>query len=160
MAFTVKDRYVFSGLSFECFQRTAVPPALNVHEVGVQTDEPAVPQFEAPSDESSLPHVAPLANDTDRLFAAERHREYDAELSRQQFRSQKLVEVLQIAIERREYLLSLQSFRSPRDAASSADAVERVTTLTGISEAARQTPITTRLSTTTASTVTTAPPPT
>ena len=29
MAFTVKDRYVFSGLSFECFQRTAPPPALN-----------------------------------------------------------------------------------------------------------------------------------
>ena len=41
MAFTVKDRYVFSGLSFECFQRTAVP--LKVHEVGVQTDEPALP---------------------------------------------------------------------------------------------------------------------
>ena len=55
MAFTVKDRYVFSGLSFECFQRTAVPPALNVHEVGVQTDEPALPQFAPPSDESSLP---------------------------------------------------------------------------------------------------------
>ena len=47
MAFTVKDRYVFSGLSFECFQRTTPPPALNVHEVGVQTDEPL------------LPHVAP-----------------------------------------------------------------------------------------------------
>ena len=81
MAFTVKDRYVFSGLSFECFQRTAVPPTLNVHEVGVQTDEPV------------LPHVAPpvaAVTDTDRLFAAERNREYDAELSRQQFRSQKL----------------------------------------------------------------------
>ena len=118
MAFTVKDRYVFSGLSFECFQRTTPPPALNVHEVGVQTDEPL------------LPHVAPpvaAVTDTDRLFAAERNREYDAELSRQQFRSQKLVEILQIAIERREYLLSLQEFRSPRDAASSADAVERVT---------------------------------
>ena len=94
MAFTVKDRYVFSGLSFECFQRTAVPPALNVHEVGVQTDEPALPQFAPPSNESSLPHVAPMTTDTDRLFAAERNREYDAELSRQQFRSQKLVEVL------------------------------------------------------------------
>ena len=68
------------------------------------------------------------------LSDKEARREYDAELSRQQFRSQKLVEVLQIAIERREYLLSLQSFRSPRDAASSADAVERVTTLTGISD--------------------------
>ena len=113
MAFTVKDRYVFSGLSFECFQRTAPPPAPNVHEVGVQTDEPV------------LPHVAPpvaAVTDTDRLFAAERNREYDAELSRQQFRSQKLVEVLQIAIERREYLLSLQAFRSPRDDAPPADA--------------------------------------
>ena len=99
MAFTVKDRYVFSGLSFECFQRTAPPPALSVHEVGVQTDEPALPQFATPCDESSLPHVAPMATDTDRLFAAERNREYDAELSRQQFRSQKLVEVLQIAID-------------------------------------------------------------
>lgn len=127
MAFTVKDRYVFSGLSFECFQRTAPPPTLNVHEVGVQTDEPTLPQFAHPSDEPALPHVAPMATDTDRLFAAERKREHDAELSRQQFRSQKLVEVLQIAIERREYLLSLQAFRSPRDAASSADAVERVT---------------------------------
>ena len=96
MAFTVKDRYVFSGLSFECFQRTAVPPPLNVHEVGVQTDEPALPQFAMPSDESSLLHVAPMTTDTDLLFAAERNREYDAELSRQQFRSQKLVEVLQM----------------------------------------------------------------
>jgi len=126
MAFTVKDRYVFSGLSFECFQRTAPPPALNVHEVGVQTDEPL------------LPHVAPpvaAVTDADRLFAAERNREYDVELSQQQFRSEKLLEVLQIAIARREYLLSLQAFRSPRDAAPSADAVERVMTLTGISEA-------------------------